>query len=143
LILHYLAQFEEPLFRKVEEAPAFYSDHITRFCLTGRSDSPLFHGLELPYGTARSASESIAQGGLDPAPSANSTDDEEGIQKKDDNKPQMHSRIFWITRLVNALANETTLKLDDEIIHRHLVRTGDIAPEPQPPLPELREETTE
>ncbi|MGH9800143.1 MAG: KAP family P-loop NTPase fold protein, partial [Blastocatellia bacterium] len=54
LILHYLAQFEEPIFRRIEQAPAFYAHELLLFCqpnlrpLSWKAH-PLFDGLELPY----------------------------------------------------------------------------------------------
>ncbi|MCI0485524.1 MAG: KAP family NTPase [Blastocatellia bacterium] len=130
LILHYLAQFEEPLFRKVEEAPAFYSDHILKFCRGEFSVSPhpLFYGLERPYEMSRideTGNLDDESGGLDDPGSTSGSE-----QKKDESKPLAEPRIFWISRLVVQLAKETTLMPDDEFIHRHLLQTGDKSPEP-------------
>lgn len=124
VILHYLAQFEEPLFRKVEEAPAFYNDHIQRFCRTGVSPHPLFDGLERPYDIPKTTVDLDETGGLGSAPGTTSAGRTTGEQKKDEAKALPQPRVFWITRLVNKLAAQTTLKVDDEQIYRHLVHSG-------------------
>jgi hypothetical protein len=139
VILHYLAQFEEPLFRKVEEAPAFYSDHIIRFCRDGFSPHPLFEGLELPYSTPRSGSEADEKGGLGSPTSSATEGAVVATAKQDERQLQAQPRIFWISRLVNAFSRETRFKLDDEIVHRHLLRAGGKTSEP-PPLPQVPEE---
>lgn len=124
LILHYLAQFEEPLFRKVEEAPAFYSDHILRFCKTGLSPHPLFDGLELPYETPKSGSESEQRGGLGTPPPPTTSTGPAAEAKREEGKPQPQPRVFWISRLINQLATDTGFTIDNEAIHSHMLRTG-------------------
>jgi hypothetical protein len=123
LVLHYLAQFEEPLFRKVEEAPAFYFEQVLRFCRMGSTKHPLFHGLELPY---KSGSETDEEGGVG---------DVESGREKDESKSQPQPRIFWISRLVNDHSNRKKFKVNDEVIYRHLLRTGGKAVEPLRPQP--------
>jgi len=143
LILHYLAQFEEPLFRKVEEAPAFYSDYIIRYSRDGINRHPLFEGLELPYSTPSAGSEADEKGGLPSPASAAAAADESQDNKKDEKQIEVQPRIFWISRLINGLAKETRFKLDDETVHRHLLRSGGKTPEPPPPLPIVPGEATE
>ncbi len=116
VILHYLAQFEEPLFRKVEQSPDFYPDHILPFCLRGLNRHYLFDDLELPYEILKSALASDERGGLTPPP---------GKPQEDESTTHPQSRVFWISRLVTQLAqDEAALKISDETIHRHLVQTG-------------------
>ena len=127
LILRYMAQFEEPLFRKVEEAPAFYSDHILKFCREGFHPNPLFYGLERPYEMSKTDSMSDEKGGLG---SAIPVSPPVGEQQKDESKPLAEPRIFWIGRLIRQLAEETSFMVDDKIMHRHLLQTGGGLPEP-------------
>ena len=123
LILHYLAQFEEPLFRKIEEAPAFYSNHVVRFCQKKDvGPSRLFDGLELPYAHPTFGSESEEKGELDSSPPPR-TPEEADRQTEDKGKSLREPRVFWISRLVNELATEGMI-MDDERIYRHLLRTG-------------------
>lgn len=125
LILHYLAQFEEPLFRKVEEAPAFYSDQIVRFCRDGFSTNLIFEGLELPYDTSKPGSEIDQKGGLDSASTSSALDEATSQRNEDDRAAsQPPPRVFWISRLVNELRTESGLSIDSETIYRHLLRSG-------------------
>lgn len=137
VILLYLSQFEEPLFRKVEEAPKFYNDHIVSFCKTGHRSDPLIDdGLELPYEmlklnpvASQSAPSSDEKGGFGtPAPISipaqpaspaigGPADNEAGAKRT----PQ--PRIFWISRLVSQLASEAA-ELNEQTILRHLPHTG-------------------
>ena len=119
LILHYLAQFEEPLFRKVEEAPEFYDDHIVKFCL-GRDVKGhwLIDGLELPYGGAQSGDSSEETGAIEGNTELSTARSDDTAQ----NKPR--PRIFWISRLINELARDNSINLSAEFINRHLVKTG-------------------
>ncbi len=132
LILHYLAQFEEPLFRKVEEAPAFYNDHIVKFCFNGQSNNWMFDGLERPYEMA-GAGASSASPPLDPDTGGTGTTVTPvamGIgdaAKKDDSKAGSPQRVFWISRLIIQLANEKGVTLDPKVVLRHLPHTGDAA----------------
>jgi len=130
LILHYLAQFEEPLFRKVEEAPAFYNDHIVQFCFNGQSNNWMFDGLERPYEMTGAPS---APPPLDPDTGGTGTTVASvapGIgdaAKKDDSRAASPQRVFWISRLIIQLANEKGVTLDPKVILRHLPHTGDAA----------------
>ncbi len=125
LILHYLAQFEEPLFRKVEEAPAFYNDHIVQFCINGRNNNWMFDGLERPYemtgAGASPAPPPLAAdtGGPEPAvaPGAPIIGD---AANRDDSGAAAPRRVFWVSRLIIQLANEKGVALDPQMILRHL-----------------------
>lgn len=125
LVLHYLAQFEEQLFRKVEEAPEFYEDHIVRFCKFGESVDWRFKWIELPYESPATAS--AASGGT-PAKddkgdiSSPATKSETAVQAGENTKSP--HRVFWISRLVRKISNELGA-LDREMILRHLPQTGD------------------
>ncbi|MFQ5739661.1 MAG: P-loop NTPase fold protein, partial [Acidobacteriota bacterium] len=121
LILHYLAQFEEPLFRKVEEAPAFYSDHIVNFCRGGYDPHPLFEGLERPYEMSKSDSGSEETGGFGTSRPTGSPDIP---PQEEESKRLPQPRIFWISRLAAQLAKDTTYHVSDEIIQRHLMQSG-------------------
>jgi len=124
VVLNYLGQFEEPLYRKVEESPGFFRDEILRFCRDGRHSpqyQPLFEGLELPYESARpeppapaatsSAVESFAVSVPRPEPPAETPE-----------APSPASRAFWIRDLVVSLEKEPTLLLGRDSINRHLLR---------------------
>lgn len=132
LILHYLAQFEEPLFRKVEEAPAFYNDHIVQFCFNGQSNNWMFDGLERPY---EMTGASLAPPPLDPdtggtgitVVTSASISHVANAVIKDDSKAASPQRVFWISRLIIQLANEKGVALDPNVILRHLPHTGDTA----------------
>ncbi|MGH9751407.1 MAG: KAP family P-loop NTPase fold protein [Blastocatellia bacterium] len=132
LILHYLAQFEEPLFRKVEEAPAFYNDHIVRFCFNGQSNNWMFDGLERPY-EMTDAGASSAPPPLDPDTGGTETTVAPGAPiigdaaNKDDSRAASPHRVFWISRLIIQLANDKSVALDPKVILRHLPYTGDAA----------------
>jgi KAP family P-loop domain len=121
VILQYLAQFEEPLYRRIEQFPDFYNRHLLPFC-KGQQDKPhpLFDGLEIPSEEVSAhpsgALGSGASGALGtPAmgsPSAAGAVDSAG-------KPVPEPRFFWISRLINELAAaQVTLAADD--IRRHL-----------------------
>lgn len=131
LILHYLAQFEEPLFRKVEVAPDFYNDEIVPFCLSGFNAHPLFHGLEIPYEMSKSGGDALnpeESTGFDPPPPPVTIPQESGA-KKDEPKRMPEPRIFWIANLVRELSrNESGIKVDRKQILRHLLHTGDALP---------------
>lgn len=118
VILSYLGQFEEPLFRKIEEAPGFYSDHVVRFCRDGTSTHPELGGLERPYGATNALAE--ATGGLEDPPSS------AAASSQADSAPATAfpvPRVLWISRLVNTLASQGVF-VDEAMIRRHLVRTG-------------------
>lgn len=123
LVLHYLAQFEEQLFRKVEEAPEFYEDHIVRFCKFGENVDWRFKWIELPYessaapaGTAGSTTDD--KGGI----STGSPKTDSSIQSSESTKSP--HRVFWISPLIRKIAAEVGA-LDREMILRHLPQTGD------------------
>ncbi|MEP7341924.1 MAG: P-loop NTPase fold protein [Acidobacteriota bacterium] len=134
LVLHYLAQFEEPLFRKVEEAPEFYEDHIVRFCRLGESLDWRFKWMELPYekapvspasGTTSAASIADDKGGISTTiASAQKAPDDSALQPGDRVK-QPH-RVFWISFLIRQINSELG-PLDRDVILRHLLHTGDAA----------------
>ncbi len=120
LVLHYLAQFEEQLFRKVEEAPEFYEDHIVTFCLSGNNPGWRFNLLELPYETTPAS----------PASGSKPHDSDKGAlgsPSSNDSSPQKSDkphRVFWISRLIRKISSELGT-LDREMILRHLPQTGD------------------
>jgi hypothetical protein len=122
MILTYLGQFEEPLFRKIEEAPGFYSDHVVRFCRDGVSTHPLFDGLARPYGATAAVAE--ATGGLDDPPVSPMASSPPGTAV-----PTLFPipRVLWISRLVNTLFSQGVFA-DEAMIRRHLVRTGGALP---------------
>ncbi len=127
LVLQYLAQFEEPLFRKIEQSPAFYSDELVKFCQLGFSPHPLFDGLELPYGTQHLSSESDKSGSLGSAALSAGLPAVEP-SKKDEPKRLPEPRIFWISQIINELAKEFGTKLKDELIMFHLLQSGGSLP---------------
>lgn len=100
VVLHYLAQFEEPLFRKVEESPGFLSNEIFRFCRGSGANSPYFKGLELPY-------EMPAGSGV-----------------PEENKEGPPPRTFWIARLISEIAEELGESIPGDWILKHVPRTG-------------------
>jgi hypothetical protein len=128
VILNYLGQFEEPLFRKVEEAPGFYSDQVVRFCRSGISTHPLFDGLELPYGATAPMEE--VTGGLEAPTSTAVQPPPSDTDSSQTPRPQPWPRVFWISRLVNTLASEHVF-VDATLVRQHLLRTG--GPLPPPP----------
>lgn len=46
VVLNYLAQFEEPIFRVIERSPERYNTELLRFCETGDWTLPVFEGIE-------------------------------------------------------------------------------------------------
>jgi hypothetical protein len=133
LVLTYLGQFEEPLFRKVEEAPGFYSDHLVRFCRDGANPHPLFDGLELPYRAAEAVEQTT--GGLSsssgsPQPQSSLTGTGEGEPAKLLPSP----RVFWISRLINELENEK-VSVGETRLRQHLLHAGGSLPRPPVPAP--------
>ncbi len=121
-ILTYLAQFEEPLYRKVEEAPAFFSDVIVPFCLTGAAPAPysqLFDGLQLAYGTLSSRptfSPELTESFSPPF----SQVDEPKIPGEPA-APSPAARVFWIADAVRTLNAVDPLLLVPANIERHLL----------------------
>jgi hypothetical protein len=121
LILQYFAQFEEPLYRRVEQFPDFYNQHILPFC-QGRQTKPhpLFDGLEIPSddpsgsadGTGANESGSLGSGSGTLLGGATSSDAS--------GSPTIpEPRFFWVSRLVNDLAR-TQVTIDQDAIRRHL-----------------------
>jgi len=108
LILNYLGQFEEPLFRRVEIDPGFYSDVLT-FCQRGNSPHRHFEGLELSR-QGREAAAAIT-GSLSmtdessPSTAAGTTD-----------KPPPLPRLFHCGKLILEIG-----EVDLEEIQRHLL----------------------
>ncbi len=142
LILHYLAQFEEPIFRRIEQAPAFYVHELLLFCQPslrplGWKAHPLFDGLELPYEILRSSGkpapppeshfEDAGSFGL-PISESEPEKAQQAEGKVDDSiRPEPEPRIFWIARLVNELARgDSGTQIDEDLIFRHLLETGDV-----------------
>ena len=122
LILQYLAHFEEPLFRKIEQAPAFYSNEFVAFCRSGFSADLLFEGLVRPYEMAQTAQADDKKGGLDdPTPGTSATT----ATTSDSSKRLPEPRVFWISRLVMAVVNEYGTSLDEQAILRHLLQTDE------------------
>jgi hypothetical protein len=122
LILQYLAHFEEPLFRRIEQALDFYNDELVPYCKTGYTNHPLFSGLELPYVKQAMASESDRAGGLGSRLSGAEFSASQSLDNgKDQRRPLAEPRIFWISRLVNQLASQHT-RLDGDDILRHLLQ---------------------
>ncbi len=118
VILQYLAQFEEPLYRRIEQFPHFYNQHLLPFSKGMQSKPhPLFDGLEIPVEGAAAPVRSIADesgalsGGTPPAPGTG--------DKTDDNQPLPEPRFFWISRLINELAQDQK-EIEPEAIRRHL-----------------------
>jgi hypothetical protein len=121
LVLHYLAQFEEPLFRKVEEAPSFYNDVIVKFCQENvRSHYLLDDGLELPYEMVRG----IAAPGETGEYGVAQAQPDRGAEKGTESKPLVYPRVFWVSNLINSLAAELGPELPGEMLLRHLLHAG-------------------
>jgi hypothetical protein len=98
-ILHYLAQFEEPIYRRIEENPSLYSQGLLPFCqgktLQSGADDGLFKGLSLPGG-ALVENEWGERPGVALAP-----------------------RILWVSELVQEVG-----RLDREEVYQHMVQLG-------------------
>lgn len=115
VILQYLAQFEEPLYRRIEQFPNFYNDHLLAFC-ENRPENPhsIFTGLELPNEEERSTvlKESSESGALESIVSAQS----------DASKLPPEPRFFWISRLINEMAQgpSGTKHISPDDLRRHL-----------------------
>lgn len=151
LILHYLAQFEEPIFRRIEQDPEFYNNQLLPFCrpwdreidnLSGQPKKnfqphPLFDGLELPpkiyqYRPGQAVSVPVEDDpGLVPpleSPLQSGVD----VVSIEPDKPEPEPRIFWIARLVNELAGKDSgIQIDETILHKHLLETGDVRSQQQ------------
>ena len=134
VILHYLAQFEEPLFRRVEQSPAFYNEEIVQFCRTGINinNSWMFDGLRLPYGMKAvlevpQAIEDESGGSTPIAPSVESKLTEEEKKERREREKEAGrwhpgERVFWISRLILQMGGVGAVS-DNEIL-RHLLHTG-------------------
>jgi len=126
LILQYLAQFEEPLYRRVEQFPNFYNQHLLPFCQRKlKKPHPLFDRLELPDeepGTQADAPTDREESGGFPVPSTTERPTTSNDSKKeDDARPQPEPRFFWISRLINELVTEQKMiKIESKEIRRHL-----------------------
>lgn len=145
LILHYLAQFEEPIFRKIEQSPGFYNDQLLPFCRpwdraidtkTGQPKKdfrphPLFDGLELPYELYRNQSNQMNLPPTEDDPGF-ATPSESPLQSGietvfEPENPEPEPRIFWIARLINELArSDSGIQIDENVLRRHLLETGDV-----------------
>jgi hypothetical protein len=122
LILQYLAQFEEPIYRRIEQFPDFYNQHLLPFC-QGRLSKPhrLFDGLEIPseepLGEAALPTTSVEESG---ALGIRVTDSIYlSSQTQDDTRPPAEPRFFWISRLINELARRQRT-IEPQAIRRHL-----------------------
>ncbi len=134
VILHYLAQFEEPLFRRVEQAPAFYNEEIVQFCRSGISvnNSWMFDGLRRPYEMKPAAEaalpieeESGASASVAPLAESRMTEDEKKEKRERDKEAgRWHpgERVFWISRLILQMGGVGGVS--DQRILRHLLHTG-------------------
>jgi hypothetical protein len=125
LVLNYLAQFEEPLYRKVEEAPGFFRDEIVKFCRLGESSPqfrPLLEGLELPYGTQVRQTPSGQAQASEPesfgVPAPRSKEPAEVAAEA----PSPAARVFWVRDLIVSLDRERPALFERESIVRHLLR---------------------
>lgn len=122
LILQYLAQFEEPLYRRIEQFPNFYNQHLLPFCQRQvTKPHPLFDGLEIP------AEEPETQGVSPLAEEESGALKSAGVsiglsEKVDDAQPLPEPRFFWISHLVNELAKEQKI-IEPEVIRKHLPQT--------------------
>jgi hypothetical protein len=119
IILQYLAQFEEPLYRRVEQFPNFYNQHLLPFC-QGQLNRPhpLFDGLEIAAEESVSATgigSGYQSGALSAAPSSTGS----GQLGNSDAQPLPEPRFFWISRLINEIAKEQKT-IEASIIRRHL-----------------------
>ena len=125
MILQYLAQFEEPLFRKIEQAPALYSNEFVAFCRSGYSAHPLFEGLDRPYEMAQVSQADDKKGGLEnPTPTTIAmTTIAMTATSSDAPKRLPEPRVFWISRLVLEVVNEYGASLNEQTILRHLLHT--------------------
>jgi hypothetical protein len=114
LILQYLAQFEEPLYRRIEQFPNFYADHLLAFC-EKKPEAPhsLFRGIELPSEEQASTllnQQSTESGELGSTGSGG---------KVDASKLDPEPRFFWISGLINDLGRDLK-SISPEDIRRHL-----------------------
>lgn len=133
LILQYLAQFEEPLYRRVEQFPNFYNQHLLPFCQQKlNKPHPLFDRLELPDEEPDAQADAPIDkeesgvleesGALSGFSGQNTIIYSGNINSEEDNiKPQPEPRFFWISRLINELVTEQKMiKIESEVIRRHL-----------------------
>jgi hypothetical protein len=124
VILNYLGQFEEPIFREVEEAPGFYSDQIVPFCQYGLSSHVLFEGLKVPYNASPAEAELKGGFGGTPPPATESALSPPEDAQGDKAKPAPPPRVFWISRLVNELRGDRGRSISEAEVRRHLLTTG-------------------
>lgn len=127
LILQYLAQFEEPLYRRIEQFPNFYNQHLLPFCQRKlEKPHPLFDKLELPDEEPDAQADAAAVGeesGGFPVISTleGGTTINHFLKDQDSARPQPEPRFFWISRLINELVTEQKMiKIESEEIRRHL-----------------------
>jgi hypothetical protein len=113
LILQYLAQFEEPLYRRVEQFPNFYNQYLLPFCQRqGLNPHPLFDGLEIPTDDPALAT------GDEPGVLGNPPP-EVSLEEKINEQPLPEPRFFWISRLINEIAREQKT-IEPGVLRRHL-----------------------
>jgi hypothetical protein len=124
LILQYLAQFEEPIYRRIEQFPNFYNQHLLPFCEQQViKPHPLFDGLEIPVeepGAQAVAPVSAEESG---ALSTTLTASVVSQEKKDDAPTLPEPRFFWISRLISELAKEQKT-IEPKVIRRHLPQSS-------------------
>lgn len=107
LILNYLGQFEEPLFRRIEEVPGYYSGELLPFCRGRKSLRAEFDGLDLQYGTTVDAA--ALSGGFESPDAPEGKDDEP-------QRPTGPRRVFHMSSLVVDLE-----EVDPATIEQHLL----------------------
>jgi hypothetical protein len=122
VILQYLAQFEEPLYRRIEQFPNFYNKELLPFC-QGKvlRPHPLFDGLEIPAEEPRDQTDAPAVG--DETGALTVTVGGISINKPDEAQPLPEPRFFWISRLINDLAREQKT-IEWKALQRHLPHTA-------------------
>lgn len=117
LILHYLAHFEEPLYRRIELFPNFYNQHLVPYCQQlSKSPHSLFDGLEIPSDEAVTyfaMGTEMESGALGSPPSRVAADPE------GEEQPLPEPRFFWISRLIRELA-QTQRQIDATELRRHM-----------------------
>lgn len=112
VVLQYLAQFEEPLYRRIEQFPTFYSDYLLSFCEKKPGDPhSLFKGMELPSEEPNPlGSQPTAETGDLSAPLSTPVDV---------SKLEPEPRFFWISRLINEIGMQQK-EIKPEVIRRHM-----------------------
>jgi len=124
LILQYLAQFEEPLYRRVEQFPNFYNQYLLPFCQRQvTKPHPLFDGLEIPSQEAIAPAVATTPENEPGALSLAPAEAEKPLERGSDSQPLPEPRFFWISRLINDLARQQKT-IEPTAIRRHLPQSG-------------------